>query len=225
MYEVLLRPSVFLTYFAFLLFLELYSTSNKPLISLDAVLPPPMHIRAGVCGKILCHLIDATDTGKRQTRKSPVLTFLQQKFGSGFKEKSIQGNQVRKLLNDKKFVPQLRPEDRQMWRDFRAVCDGFLCGKRLPNHAALVKNLMRELKGNKVGMTLKIHWLHSHLDRFAESNSDFSDEQAERLHQDLKKSVERNRSQPLVNVVNDYCWRRTRDPEESSGQKDNRQHF
>lgn len=153
------------------------------------------------------------------------MQFLQLKFGTGFKPKSIQGNQVRKLMDDRKFVSQLTFTHSKLWRDFTAVCRGFLCSYRAPNYEFLVKVLMRELKSNKVGMTLKIHLLDSHLDRFASSNSDFSDEQGKRLHQDIKKSVKRNQAQPLLNVIGDYCWRRTREPEESVGQKDTRSHF
>ena len=35
-------------------------------------------------------------------------------------------------------------------------------------------------------MSIRMHYLHSHLDRFPENCGDVSDEQGERFHQDIK---------------------------------------
>ena len=40
-------------------------------------------------------------------------------------------------------------------------------------------------------MSIKVHCLHSHLDRFPENLGDFSEEQGERFHQDIKVMEER----------------------------------
>ena len=40
-------------------------------------------------------------------------------------------------------------------------------------------------------MSIKVHFLHSHLNRFPENLGDVSDEQGERLHQDIKVMEER----------------------------------
>ena len=40
-------------------------------------------------------------------------------------------------------------------------------------------------------MSIKVHFLHSHLDRFPENLSDFSKEQGERFYQDIKVMEER----------------------------------
>jgi len=36
-------------------------------------------------------------------------------------------------------------------------------------------------------MSVKVHYLHSHLDRFPENLGDLSEEQRERFHQDIKQ--------------------------------------
>ncbi|EFN87281.1 hypothetical protein EAI_04525, partial [Harpegnathos saltator] len=46
-------------------------------------------------------------------------------------------------------------------------------------------------------MSLKIHFLHSHLDFFPENLDDTSDEQGERLHQDMAKIERRYHSMSL----------------------------
>ena len=40
-------------------------------------------------------------------------------------------------------------------------------------------------------MSIKVHFLQSHLDRFPENLGDFSEEQGKRFHQDIKVMEER----------------------------------
>ena len=55
-------------------------------------------------------------------------------------------------------------------------------------------------------MSLKIHFLHSHLDFFPENMSDVSDEHGERFHQDIKIMESRYQGRLDPNMMGDYCW-------------------
>ncbi|EFN89517.1 hypothetical protein EAI_06206, partial [Harpegnathos saltator] len=55
-------------------------------------------------------------------------------------------------------------------------------------------------------MSLKIHFLHSHLDFFPGNLGDTSDEQGERLHQDMAKIERRYQGFWDDGMMSDYCW-------------------
>ena len=60
-------------------------------------------------------------------------------------------------------------------------------------------------------MSLKLHFLHSHLKFFPENLGAVSDEQGERFHQDIQ--LMENRYQGFWNesMMGDYCWMLYRD--------------
>lgn len=55
-------------------------------------------------------------------------------------------------------------------------------------------------------MSLKIHFLHSHLNYFPENLGAVSDEQGERFHQDIKKIEKRYQGRWDPAMLGDYCW-------------------
>jgi hypothetical protein len=55
-------------------------------------------------------------------------------------------------------------------------------------------------------MSLKLHFLHFHLDYFPENLGDLSEEQGERFHQDAKEMERRYQGRWDVSMMADYCW-------------------
>ena len=55
-------------------------------------------------------------------------------------------------------------------------------------------------------MTLKMHFLHSHLDKFPINLGAQSDEQGERFHQDMCKIEDNYKGFWNVAMLADYCW-------------------
>ena len=60
-------------------------------------------------------------------------------------------------------------------------------------------------------MSIKLHFLHSHLPNFAENLGEINDGQGERFHHDLKVMEEQYLSRWDVNMLADYCWSIKRD--------------
>lgn len=60
-------------------------------------------------------------------------------------------------------------------------------------------------------MSLKIHFLHSHLDFFPENLGAESDEQGERFHQDMLAIEKRYQGVWGEAMMADYCWGLTRE--------------
>ena len=54
-------------------------------------------------------------------------------------------------------------------------------------------------------MSVKMHFLHSHLDYFPDNCGKFSEEQGERFHQEITLMEERYQGQLNVSMIADYC--------------------
>jgi len=79
-------------------------------------------------------------------------------------------------LNDKELA---------VWKSFKYVVHGFLGNIKTENSDMLIENLLRNYKNMGCKMSLKIHFLHSHLDFSPDNFGAVSDEQGERFHQDI----------------------------------------
>jgi len=62
-------------------------------------------------------------------------------------------------------------------------------------------------------MSVKLHFLDSHIDYFPDKLGDFSEEHGERCHQDMKDMEKRYQGIWGVNMMADYCWNLKRDKE------------
>lgn len=72
----------------------------------------------------------------------------------------------------------------------------------------------------------KIHFLHSHLDRFPDNLGDYSEEQGERFHQDIRIMEERYQGRRDSHMMADYCWTLKRDcPDKVNKRKSQRKRF
>ena len=54
-------------------------------------------------------------------------------------------------------------------------------------------------------MSYKVHFLHSHLDYFPDNLGNYSEEQGERFHQDIKEMERRYQGKWNVNMNVDVC--------------------
>ena len=68
----------------------------------------------------------------------------------------------------------------------KKVVQGFLGNSKASNYKELIENMLEKYHNLGCNMSIKMHHLHSHLDRFPENCSYVSDEQGERFHQDIK---------------------------------------
>ena len=67
----------------------------------------------------------------------------------------------------------------------------FLGNSKAENFREMVQNMLVRFQELGFLMSIKVHYLHGHLDRFPANLGAMSDEQGERMHQDLATVEER----------------------------------
>lgn len=126
------------------------------------------------------------------------------------------GPQIRKIMRDKKFTQKLNPVEKRAWLSFIDLCKNFLGNKKSHDYIEKVKEFLKSYELMGCRMSIKIHFLHSHLDFFPENLGKFSDEQGERFHQELASIEQRFLGKSKIRMIADYCWSLKRNTDDSS---------
>ena len=87
---------------------------------------------------------------------------------------------------------------------FVEVTKTFLDNTRDENYRDIVKNLTKDFQAAGCNMSLKIHFLDSHIDFFPSNLGAVSDEHGERFHQEFKEMEIRCQGKQTVNILADY---------------------
>ena len=111
-----------------------------------------------------------------------------------------------RLLNDPAFISTKQSTELDAWNAFAAVVTNFLCNTKAENYRLLVGNLLQPFQMLECNMSVKVHFLHSHVDYFADNLGAVSKEKGERLHQDIKTMEKRYRGYWSESMMADYCW-------------------
>ena len=101
------------------------------------------------------------------------------------------GPQIRKVFEDPEFEKTLNTLELRAWHVFKQICSNFLENIKSISYQKGVAELLAAYKEMGCRMSLKMHFLHSHLDFFPENLGAVSDEQSERFHQDIQAIEER----------------------------------
>lgn len=96
--------------------------------------------------------------------------------------------------------------EKRAWKCFRNVCNHFLGSHKADNYEEIVTELINAYKDLKCNMSLKLHYLHSHLNCFPDNLGDFSEEHGERFHQEITDMEDRYRGKDPVHMLAEYCW-------------------
>jgi len=101
---------------------------------------------------------------KAMNQEEAAFTYLCIKFPRLSEAKLKEGPQIWDLIKDEYFINLLQGDKKAVWDSFKFVLKGFLAKRRAQNHEVLVKNLLQSYQKLGCNMSLKIHFLHSHLD-------------------------------------------------------------
>lgn len=184
------------------------NVSNTPLVDSQKVILPPLHIKLG----LMKNFVKAMD------KEGRAFSYLKQKFprisDAKIKEGIFVGPQIKNLFKDIEFDNILEGNEKAAWNAFKIVATHFLGNKRAENYRDLVGNLLSCYQKLGCNMSLKVHFLHSHLDYFPENCGAVSDEHGERFHQDIQNMEKRYQGKWTSAMLADYCWTCIRDAPE-----------
>ena len=194
--------------------------SNVPLVDKHHVLLPPLHIKLG----LIKQLVKALD------RESAAFRYLIQKFPklseAKIKEGIFVGPQIRELLNDGHFEETMTAPQLAAWQAFRSVCTEFLGNHRSENYIDHIQRLLTSYESLGCKMSLKLHFLNSHIDFFPANLGNVSDEAGERFHQDVALMEKRYKGKWSSSMLADFCWMLQRDaPNATYKRKSYAKHF
>ena len=91
-------------------------------------------------------------------------------------------DQIRKLVMDDSFTDTMTKIEEDAWNAFKQDVKKFLGKIKDPLYKEIVRNMLDKFKL----MSLKLHFLASHLDYFPPNLGAVSEQQGERFHQDMK---------------------------------------
>ena len=114
--------------------------------------------------------------------------------------------QIRKLMMDDGFTDTMTEIEDDVWNAFKEVVVKFLGIIKDPPYKETVRNMLDKFKLLGCKMSLKLHFLASHLDYFPPNLGAVSEEEGERFHQDLKDVERCYQGRWDVNMMADYCW-------------------
>lgn len=93
------------------------------------------------------------------------------------------------------------------WQAIKEVIEGLLGKHRSTNYDVSVARMLRSFSEIGVHMSLKIHYLHHHLDYFSKQLATESDEQGERYHQVAMPFEMRYRGKKSPSaILAEICW-------------------
>ena len=96
--------------------------------------------------------------------------------------------------------------EKNAWISFVDVIKNFLGNVKAINYVEIVEKMLKSFESLRCNMSIKVHFLFSHLSSFPENLGSVSDEQGERFHQDIKIMEESYQGCWDVNMMADYCW-------------------
>ncbi|GBN56316.1 hypothetical protein AVEN_16018-1 [Araneus ventricosus] len=127
------------------------------------------------------------------------------------KEGAFVGPDIRKIMKDENFETKMETNERKAWESFKLVINIILGNKKDPNYKSSVEEMTKNFKILGCSMSLKVHFLNSHLDYFPENLGAVSEEQGERFHRDIKEMERRYQGKWNVSMIAGYCWMLQRD--------------
>ena len=105
----------------------------------------------------------------------------------------------------------LNEDEHTTWNCLKDVCRNFLGFHRADNYPEFVTNILHSYEVSGCEMSLKVHFLASHLHFCHKNLGNVFDERGERFHQDIAAIEKRCKGKLPARMLADYCWSKKRD--------------
>jgi hypothetical protein len=121
------------------------------------------------------------------------------------------GPQIRELMKDEDFERSLNESEKAAWTSFQKVVKNFLGNTKAENYEDMISELIENYRALRCNMSLRMHFLDSHLDFFPQNRGNVSDEHGKLFHQDISTMETRYQGKWNRSMLVDYCWTLRRD--------------
>ena len=186
---------------------------QDPLVPAKKVLLPPLHLKLGLMKQFVRALNMNGNCFKYIKRKFP------KKSDAKLEAGVFDGPEIRRLIRDGNFEYSMTKVEKNAWLSFKSVVKNFLGNNKSLNYKTEIKKMLSNYQKLGCRMSLKLHFFDSHVDYFPNNLGDYSEEQGERFHQDIKEMEKRYQGRWDEHMLADYCWNLKRDlPEEEEEQ-------
>jgi len=95
---------------------------------------------------------------------------------------------------------------KEAWESFADLVHKSLVNRKDDNYKRILGRVLIAHEAQGYQMSLKVHFLHSHLEYFPQNLDSYSQEQGERFHQDLRTMGKHYQGRMNANMISDYCW-------------------
>ena len=190
-----------------------HNVIRKSLVPRSKVLLPPLHIKLGLAKQFI----------KALKKDEPTFKFLRSMFPK-VSDAKVQGGifvgpEIKKMLSSTELEARMTPVEKAAWQAFRDVVQGFLGNKKVENYKEVVENMVIAFGKLGCNMSIKLHYMYSHLDFFSDNMGDISDEHGERFHQDIKTMERRYQGRWDPVMMGDYMWTLVRSNKQATYRK------
>ena len=94
------------------------------------------------------------------------------------------GPQIRQLMKDNAIPNSMNETERPAWLSFVSVDENFLGNSQYDDYRNIVETMLENYHKFGCNMSIKVHFLNSHLEQFTDNLGAVDDEQAKRFRQD-----------------------------------------
>lgn len=196
-----------------------FNVRAAPLVESTSIIPPPLHIKIGLI-KNFIKALDKNGTAYEYLKRFfPKISTLKIKSGV------FNGPQIRELLANEEFEQHLNNREKSAWKAFGNVVHGFLGNQKDPNYRNIITDMLNSYHAIGARMSLKMHFLKSHLEMFPENLGRYSDEHGEKFHQDIESIENRFNGRFEVEMLGEYCWTLLRESKFVYNRKGISRHF
>ena len=150
---------------------------HQQLVERQKIIFPLLYIKLGLMKEFLKALNVEGDCFQFICTKFHGLSYEKIKAGV------FDGTQIKKLNKSKNFSSSMTEVQQRAWNAFVVVVKGFLRNTKTANYKDLVETLLDSFHVLGCSITIKVHFLKSHLNEFAANPGEVSDEHGQRFHQ------------------------------------------
>ena len=181
---------------------------HDPIVNRDKIVFLPLHIKVDLMKQFL----------KAHNTNGNCFQYLIYAFSKlsydNINADVFDGPHIRLLVHDKTYVEVMNNREKVTWLSFVEEMQNFLGNIKAENYQVLVVSMLLAFRDLECSMSIKLHFLEAHLDKFPDNLGAVSDEQCERYHQDLKTMELRYQGRWDKVMMADYCWNIMRDCQE-----------